>query len=50
MNLICVAIVKQDLDKLLAMRFIIPMEEATWFSPIVARLKNNGKLHICVDF
>jgi hypothetical protein len=28
-------IVKQDLDKLLTTSFIAPMEEATWFSPIV---------------
>jgi hypothetical protein len=43
-------VVKQDLDKLLAIGFIIPMEEATWFYPIVVVLKKNGKLQICMDF
>ncbi len=35
---------------LLATRFIQPIEEATWLSPIVVVLKKNGKLIICVDF
>ncbi len=30
-----VAIMKQDIDKLLAASFIQPMEEVTWLSPIV---------------
>ncbi len=30
-----VAIVKHDIDKLLATKFIQPVEEATWLSPIV---------------
>jgi len=42
--------VKQDLDKLLAMGFIAPMEEATWLSSIVVVPKKNNKLKICVDF
>jgi hypothetical protein len=45
-----VAIVKQDIDKLLAVGFIQPIEEATWLSPIVIMLKKNSKLIICVDF
>jgi hypothetical protein len=44
MNPNYIVIMKQDLDKLLTMGFIIPMEEATWFSPIVVALKINGKL------
>jgi hypothetical protein len=42
--------VKQNIDKLLALRLIQPVEEATWLSPIVVVFKNNGKLKICVDF
>jgi hypothetical protein len=42
MNLNYVVIVKQDLDKLLTMGFITPVE-ATWLSPIVVVLKKNGK-------
>ncbi len=50
MNLNYVVVMKQDLDKLLTMGFIIPMEEATWFSPIVVVSKKNGKLRIWMDF
>ncbi len=45
-----VAIVKHDIDKLLTTRFIQPIEEVTWLSPIVVVPKKNGKLGICVDF
>jgi hypothetical protein len=45
-----VAIVKHDIDKLLTIIFIQLVEEATWLSPIMAMLKKNGKLKICVDF
>ncbi len=45
-----VAIVKQDIDKLLVVGFIKPIEEATWLSRIVVVLKKNGKLRSCVDF
>ncbi len=50
MNPNYVAIVEQDIDKLLATRFIQLVEEATWLSPIVVVPKKNGKLKICVDF
>ncbi len=50
MNLNYVTIVKQDINKLLATRFIQPIKEATWLSPIMVVLKKNGKLNICVDF
>ncbi len=43
-------VVKEDIDKLLVVRFIQPMKEATWLSPIVVVLKKNGNLRICVDF
>ncbi len=42
--------IKHDIDKLLAIRFIQLIEEATWLSPIVVVPKKNGKLIICVDF
>jgi len=45
-----VVVVKHNIDKLLATRFIQPVEEATWLSPIVVMFKKNGKLKICVDF
>jgi hypothetical protein len=32
------------------MGFIVPMEEATWLSPIVVVLKKNGKFRICMEF
>jgi hypothetical protein len=42
-------LVKQDIDKLLVVGFIQPMEEATCLSSIIIP-KKNGKLKICVDF
>jgi len=50
LNLNYAATIKQDIDKLLGIGFIQPLEEATWLSPIVVLLKKNGKLKICVDF
>jgi hypothetical protein len=50
LNLNYLAIVKHDIDKLLATCFIKPIEEATWLSPIVVIPKKNGKFIICVDF
>ncbi len=41
--------VKQDIDKLLVVSFIQPIEEATWISPIVVIPKKNGKVKINVD-
>jgi hypothetical protein len=43
-------IVKQDIDKLLATRFIQFVEKMTWLSPIVITPKKNGKLIICINF
>jgi hypothetical protein len=42
-------IVKQDIDKLLAIGFIQFVKEATWLSPIVIVPKKNGKLRIYID-
>jgi hypothetical protein len=43
-------VVKQNINKLLAVGFIKPIEESTWLFPIVVICKWNGKLRICVDF
>jgi hypothetical protein len=45
-----VIMVKQDIDKLLTVRFIESIEKATWLSPIVIVSKKNGKLKIYIDF
>ncbi len=50
MNPNYVAVVKHDIDKLLTPKFIHPIEEATWLSPIMVVPKKNGKLKICVDY
>jgi hypothetical protein len=43
--------IKHDIGKLLAARFIQPVEEeATWLSPKVVIFKKKGKLKIYVDF
>lgn len=42
--------VKEELDKLLQVGFIYPLEQVTWLSPIVIVPKKNGKLRICVDY
>ncbi len=44
LNLNYVTIVKQDIDKLLAVGFIQYVEEAKWLSPIVVVHKKDGKL------
>ncbi len=50
MNPNYLAILKQDLDKLLATGFITPVEGASWLSQIIVVPKKNEKLCICVDF
>jgi hypothetical protein len=42
--------IKQNIHKLLVIRFIESIKEATWLSPIVVVPKKNGKLRICIDF
>ena len=42
--------VKQEIDKLLQVGFVFPVEESDWVSPIVISVKKNGKLRVCVDF
>jgi hypothetical protein len=43
-------LIKQDINKLLTIRFIEYVEEATWLSPIIIVPKKNGKLRINIDF
>jgi len=43
-------VINQNIDKLLAIKFIQYVEEVTWLSPIVIVPKKNGKLKICIDF
>jgi hypothetical protein len=50
LNLHYIAIIKHDIDKLLAVGFIKHVEKATWLSPIVVVPKKNEKFIICVDF
>jgi hypothetical protein len=50
MNTNYAMVVKQDLDKMLAVKFIELVEQATWLSLIMVNLKKNGKLCICINF
>jgi hypothetical protein len=42
--------IKQDIDKLLGVKFTEFVEKATWLSPIVVVPKKNGKLKTYIDF
>ena len=42
--------VKEEIEKLLHVGFIRPVERATWLSPIVVVPKKNGKICVCVDY
>jgi len=42
--------VKEELDKLLEVRFIRLVEITKWVSPMVLALKKNGKLRVCVNY
>ena len=42
--------VKEEIDKLLRVAFIWPVNQATWLSPIVVVPKENGKIRVCVDY
>lgn len=50
MNPNSVVIVKYNINKLVATKFIWLIKEDTWLSPIVVVIMNNGKLRIYVDF
>jgi hypothetical protein len=44
------AMVKEELNKLLEAWFIRPVETIEWVSPVVLTLKKNGKLRVCVNY
>ena len=42
--------VKEEINKLLRVGFILPVKKETWLSPIVVVPKKNGKIRVCVDY
>ncbi len=45
-----IAMVKEELNKLLEAGFIRPVETTEWVSLVVLALKKNGKLKVCVNY
>ena len=43
-------IVKEEIQKLLEARFIYPISDNEWVSPLVIVPKNNGKWRVYVDY
>ena len=43
-------IVKEELQKLLDARFIYPISDSEWVSPLVLVPKTNGKWRICINY
>jgi hypothetical protein len=43
-------ILKRELDQLLAGRFIEPVDNAQWISPVTIVPKKNGKWRVCVNY
>jgi hypothetical protein len=43
-------ILKEELQKLLHARFIYPISDSEWVSPLVIFAKKNGKWRVCVDY
>ena len=41
--------VKQELDKMLSARIIMPVEESEWINPMVVQDKKTRGIRICVD-
>ena len=44
------ASVKEEIEKLLHVRFIRPVKRATWLSPIIIVPKKNRHVRVCVDY
>ena len=43
-------IVKEEIQKLLEARFIYPISNSEWVSPLMIVPKKNGKWRVCVDY
>ena len=41
--------VKAEIDRMLDVEIIEPVEESEWISPMVVQEKKTGEIHICVD-
>ena len=41
--------IKEEIDKLLEVKFVYEIEHIEWVSPIVVVPKKNGKLRVCVN-
>ena len=50
MNPLLKDIVKEELQKLLDFKFIYPIFDSQWVSPLVIVPKKNGEWWICVDY
>ena len=50
MNPTIAIMVKKELQKLLAAKFIQPIDYSKWISNMIPIKKPNGKIHICIDF
>ena len=42
--------VKEEIEKLLKAKFIMPTRYVQWLANIVLVIKKNGNLRVCVDF
>ena len=42
--------VREEIEKLLKTKFIIPTSYVQWLANIILMMKKNGKLRVCVDF
>ena len=42
--------VKEELQKLLEVKFILPIDYSDWISNMVLMKKSNGKIRICTNF
>ncbi|KAJ1131979.1 hypothetical protein NDU88_010309 [Pleurodeles waltl] len=41
--------VSKELDKLMQMDVIEPIESSEWISPVIIARRSNGKIHLCID-
>ena len=43
-------LIKDEIQRLLDVRFVYPIEHIDWASLIMITKKKNGKIRVCVDF